>query len=337
MTHLGEMSASDTANLLALCARPGATISADEWPRLLETIHDWDAVLERADRHRVTPMMYALLKSAPPGLVPPSVAERLERSAMACAARNAALTREMLEIQAALAQHGVRALPFKGPSLANLCYPEPSLRACDDLDFFVHPGDAETAKSVLISMGYVPEMDLSPGGEQAMWRHGWGCSFSSPRGTHPVEIQTMVMPRFFRLRVDPDKASGTPALVRIDERDIPTFAIEILLVIVCAHGTWQLGSAWRTGLPISPSSCFCRDIATGPPSDCRKGSRPSTSSYASSACPSSWGEPCEDALHEEAIREGKPIIRQVLEATESFQLRSAASRVSAPATPRRTA
>lgn len=239
VTHLGDMSTSGTEDFLSLCARPGATIPADDWPRLFKTINNWDAVLDHADRHRITPLVYAQAKSAPPGLAHPNVEDRLERSAMACAARNAVLTGEMLEIQEALEQQGLRAMPFKGPALASLCYPEPSLRPCDDLDFFVHPADAAQAKSILVSMGYVATTDLSPGGELAMRKGGWGSSLTSPRGNHLVELQTMVMPRFFRFRIDPDKAFDAPARIRIGDRDIPTFPVETLLVIVCAHGTWH--------------------------------------------------------------------------------------------------
>ena len=58
------------------------------------------------------------------------------------------LAKKLLEILALLDREGVRAIPFKGPTLAVKAYGDLTLRPFSDLDIFVPPGAAEAHRPV---------------------------------------------------------------------------------------------------------------------------------------------------------------------------------------------
>ena len=72
------------------------------------------------------------------------------RARRQAAIRNAAL----VEIVALLESAGVETLVLKGAALANLVYPEPSLRTMSDLDLLVAPGNARRAEQILSGAGF---------------------------------------------------------------------------------------------------------------------------------------------------------------------------------------
>jgi hypothetical protein len=57
-------------------------------------------------------------------------------------------------------KHGIRAIPFKGPTLA-LYYQQECLREFDDLDILVTPADFNSALGILLNRGYGISSDLT--------------------------------------------------------------------------------------------------------------------------------------------------------------------------------
>ncbi|MBN1670758.1 MAG: nucleotidyltransferase family protein [Kiritimatiellae bacterium] len=202
---------------------------------------DWPAVFELAAAHQVGPLLHRW-SAAHPGALAGSVAARVERHALANAARAVFLTRRLFEILALLDAHGVQAIPFKGPVLAARLYGDVSRRRFTDLDFLVEARDMRRAKDALSAAGYRPRLDLTEAEEQAHWRAGWECALFGPDGRYSVEIDSGLAARHFGVTLDVAALKAERVELEVDGRPVRALSAENLLPILCVHGTKHL---WR--------------------------------------------------------------------------------------------
>jgi len=229
--------------LVQICARPAMNdATASRLKTVAASVTDWGLALRQANRHRTVPLLHSHLHTHCTADVAPQVMDSLRDQVLANAARCALMTARMLDIIGIFEEHGVRALPFKGPVLSVMAYGDPSLRQFDDLDFLVHPEDIRKAKRLLVEMGCVPAIDLSPAGEEALFRGAWGCGLHEPDGHYWIEINSATVPRYFRFALDPESALRESQQVMIDNRTVSTLSAEHLLLALCVHGTWH---AWE--------------------------------------------------------------------------------------------
>ncbi|GMV22175.1 MAG: hypothetical protein AMXMBFR57_21240 [Acidimicrobiia bacterium] len=142
------------AALLCACARR----RADE-QRVRDLLAaapiDWDRFLRTAAAHGVTELLFEALQ-APDLDVPRTVRDTLERKVIEATGENLKRTTELVSILRHLAGHGVRALAFKGPTLAAGVYGHLGRRVSNDLDIFVAPSDIDLVRPALRELGYVP-------------------------------------------------------------------------------------------------------------------------------------------------------------------------------------
>jgi hypothetical protein len=77
---------------------------------------------------------------------------------------------ELLAIVEAFAAGGIRALPYKGPALAESVYGNVAMRQFGDLDILVPRDQVKAAKACLRARGYAPEYPLAGAVEAAFLR-----------------------------------------------------------------------------------------------------------------------------------------------------------------------
>ena len=124
---------------------------------------DWDAVVARAEAESLTPLLRRRLRRA--GLlerVPAPARARLERQALAHAARTLLLVRMLAAVLTALARAGVRAAPLRGPALGERLYEDAAVRPCGDIDVLVDRVALARVERALGSLGW-HEVDRRPG------------------------------------------------------------------------------------------------------------------------------------------------------------------------------
>lgn len=138
---------------------------AARWADMLSARIDWDAVIQRADRHGVAPLVHSRVHAVPLARVPADVGDVLAARARVCVVSNLRLRHELGRLLAALARAGVAVMPLKGPVLADQLYPAPLLRPSSDLDVLVQPYDAAVARRVLEDLGYACRPDPEQGAE----------------------------------------------------------------------------------------------------------------------------------------------------------------------------
>ncbi len=224
--------------LLALCARTRP--SPEQQKDILSILRgemDWDYLISESLENSVTPLLQRQLLSLDSNSVPAPVQEKLKTMARSIAVRGMFLTAELLRVLDTFKQQGIRAIPYKGPVLAAQAYGDFTLREFEDLDIIVPQVDLPAAHEIVVGFGYKPKFDwiLAPDAAAALVPGEYNYR-DIPRSAM-IELHTERTLRHFP-RV-PDIAGFLPSLVevRLAERDVPTFAPEELLTLLCIHGS----------------------------------------------------------------------------------------------------
>lgn len=146
--------------LLALL-RPAAS-QAKGPPGLRIASEGWQAILELARPHGVTPLLHRALRAK--GLLaelPDGMQASLEDDRRVSALANLRNYGEFKRIAAGLARCGIRVIALKGLHLAELAYRDISLRPMGDMDILVPRAQLNEALAVLRRMDYGFDSDLT--------------------------------------------------------------------------------------------------------------------------------------------------------------------------------
>src|SRR4030081_2779641 len=147
-----------------LCALAGAELAPKRRERIANrnlAALEWSEFIRLAEYHGVLPLAARNLIELGRGL-PPEV-ERLLRSAYETnLRRNLWFAAELARIMQHFERRQLRALPYKGPVLAQSLYCDLGLRSFSDLDFLISPADFERAKQALAEIGYRPSGEFKP-------------------------------------------------------------------------------------------------------------------------------------------------------------------------------
>ncbi len=128
---------------------PEPTLAPDWQPT------QWEAVLKMARQHRLLPLLHwRLLHEHRDWDVPEDVRQRLAQAFKRATLDALAWQRELLMVQAHLAQAGIPCLALKGAYLAVHSYPHPALRPLRDLDVLVPMAQVLAAQRCLLQAGY---------------------------------------------------------------------------------------------------------------------------------------------------------------------------------------
>jgi hypothetical protein len=195
-----QSSTSEFDLLVACCADSNAE-HADRIPQILSGPLDWERLLALVDHHRVVPQTYAAL-SPFAHLIPAQPLDAL-RSRYRDNARKALwFTAELVRTLDHLESTGIKALPYKGPALAEALYGEVTQRQFCDLDILILPENVRKAKAALLDLGYKPGLNLPPSIEKSYVESGYEYSFSAARGPNLLEVQWRIVPRFYCMDLD---------------------------------------------------------------------------------------------------------------------------------------
>jgi hypothetical protein len=238
-------------HLLLACTRPHIdTAARQQIEALVRTDIDWAQVLLLAHHHRVHTLLYWRINTICPQEIPPDVRDRLRQCFHRNARRNMLLIQRLLHILDMFRAAHIAVVPYKGPVLATLAYGNLALRHAGDLDILIHEHDLAQVYALLAGQGYVSE--LTP---EQQARH-----LTKFYHFRYLDLETRVLveahwgftfhDRTFRLTL----AHLEPRLhtIILAGRQVPTFAPEDLLLLLCVHGmkhhwerlTWVCDLAW---------------------------------------------------------------------------------------------
>jgi hypothetical protein len=151
--------------------------------------------------------------------------------------RNLYLTAALLQLLHLLEEHGILAVPFKGPVLAAAVYGNLALRQCLDLDILVHDCDVLKAKDLLISHGYRPLRRWTSVEEEILLqsRHAYILVRNDEMFT--VDLHWRFADRAFASPVDLERLWEHLNQVSLSDTTVRHFAPEELLLILCVNGS----------------------------------------------------------------------------------------------------
>jgi Uncharacterised nucleotidyltransferase len=194
---------------------------------------DWEQVVALAERHGLLSVVYTQLAASD------GVSESAIRHLRTLVEQNARqglwLARLLGKIFSAFRDHGIVALPYKGPVLAAMLYGNVTLRQYSDLDILIRPADLALSRRVLAESGLTPASPLTSRQEKAQLSSGYEEVFDAAGKQNVVEIQWRVLPRFYAIDFDMEKMFTRARKVSIAGQDLQTLSTEDLLLVLCAH------------------------------------------------------------------------------------------------------
>ena len=153
---------------------------------------------------------------------------------------NFVLTGELLTLLRLFEKQGIRAVPFKGLTLAAFAYGDLGLRDIGDLDLLVRKRDIPRARELLIAQGYQPMFALNRVQEAAYLRSLCQLPFVCAEPPGMVELHTKIMPREFSFPLDFARLWDRRTSISLGGQEVPSFSPEDLLLVLCAHGAKHL-------------------------------------------------------------------------------------------------
>lgn len=223
--------------LLLLCLRLNIDKNLRNRIKYLSKIVDWDYLVQKADQHKVIPLLYRNINSQIPEDVPTHILLNLRNIFSQNAKKNLFMLGEMLTILDLFDQNGIFAMPYKGLSLALLVYGNIALRQFGDLDIFINQENVIKAKKILISYGYKPYLTLSFAKEKKFIESQHDLQFFNSEKNIILELHWNVSSLFLYLPISEDRFLDMENLdhFNINNKSIVTFSPEDMFLILCIH------------------------------------------------------------------------------------------------------
>ncbi|MBI3478710.1 MAG: nucleotidyltransferase family protein [Acidobacteria bacterium] len=225
-----------------LCACAGVELTAERIARLAHWNGagiDWPEFLRLAEHHGVLPLVARNLTAHAQGL-PADVDQSLRSEFAKNLRRNLWFASELARISEHFAQKDLRAIPYKGPMLAESVYGDIALRNFGDLDFLISSSDFERGKQALAEFGYRPSKPLSPAVERYWLRNGYECSFDGAAGKYLIELQWGLLPHFYAVDLRTDDLLARSGSMMFSGREVAALSPEDSLLVLCLHAAKHL-------------------------------------------------------------------------------------------------
>jgi hypothetical protein len=197
---------------------------------------NWSEFLACSIQHKLTPAVYKAIQFLDADLLEQDQRNVLAEVANIQSKNNLMFLSEMLRLQRLFVGSKIPAIPFKGPALAWLAYPNFAQRSCVDLDFVVPQRYIPEVVALLKAAGFIP---LFPSREAEAGEDGPapGQYAFAPggKGSH-VEFHTERTLRYFSQPLNLEEMNSRLVSMEIGGETVRTFSVEDLLVMLCVHG-----------------------------------------------------------------------------------------------------
>lgn len=230
-----ESAATPETRLLLRALAPAGEAAAVA--TLLDDDIDWAWLVETAEAHGVTVLLFRRLLERAPKQMPPEILAAATVHGKRQDERNRALCAELLRVIAALEAGGVAVIPFKGPVLAERAYGDLARRRFRDLDFLIKADDAVIARRVLGTLGYDVRNSLSPAQDAASRRYAGQEIFFRRGGHAPLEPHWALAPHTLALDLDYVGLWQRAEMIEFAGQRVRGLRDEDLMLTVCLHGS----------------------------------------------------------------------------------------------------
>jgi Uncharacterised nucleotidyltransferase len=225
-----------------LCVLAGKSLSPERIDRIVHWNRSaiaWGRFFRLAERHGVLPLVARNLVEHVPGL-PVEIEQSLRSAYEANLRRSLWFSAELTRVLQHFERMQVRAIPYKGPVLAQTAYGDAGLRSFSDLDFLIAPTDFERAKRALAEIRYVPSAEIPPAVERLWLRTGYERSFDSAAGKNLVELQWALLPHFYAVDLQVEDLLARAGRMVAGGSEVPCLSPEDSLLALCLHAAKHL-------------------------------------------------------------------------------------------------
>jgi len=236
-----EECAPETELLLRCSLPPSISRDGVRIRTLLREELSWEQILDLGGRHSILSVLLRHVEATPDHRVPEAIVDQLRSQAQSRTVRNLQYAEELHDIVRTFENRSIRALPFKGPVLAEYVYGDLSLRAFGDLDILVHRADVSAAVDALEDCGYewveaAPRLDDSPllGGPLT---RPMVCEYELERGNHTVEIRWRVGESELPFGIEFETMWERHDTAQVAGVALPVLEPEDRILVLAYHGT----------------------------------------------------------------------------------------------------
>ena len=197
---------------------------------------NWEVLLESADSHGISPLLYWHLREQISQTRPAAPVQLLKARFENNAHRNLFLTGELLKVLNAFEKANIRVLAYKGPVQAILLYGNVALREISDLDLLVEAATFTAARKLLLGIGFRPARTLTPKQEASRLRSDCEYEFVGLDGTVCLDLHWNIAPPHMGQWFYFDDLWERRGTLLLGGRSLATFSAEDLVVILAVHG-----------------------------------------------------------------------------------------------------
>ena len=239
-----------------LCALAAANLSPERRARIASwnlSSLDWPKFISQGEHHGVLPLaarnLLEIDSAAPTPRLPQEIARQLQSAYDANLRRNLWFASEMLRILDHFDSKQLRAIPYKGPVLAQSAYGDLALRRFSDLDFLIASADFKRAKQAVSEIGYHPSTEITAPVERYWLRKGNERMFDGPAGKYLLELQWAILPHFYAVGSANDLRASDLSVgnlmarahrTTVADREVPCLSAEDNLLVLCLHAAKHL-------------------------------------------------------------------------------------------------
>lgn len=230
--------------LLSACRVFLGTEEPERLEGLLGQGPDWDRLLALASRHGVMPLLYRSIGRLNSQVVPQDWMARLRARYMQNAARNIRMTGELLRILNILKEAGIKAIPLKGPILAQTLYSDVAIRQFSDLDILVACKYLDKALIALEKKGYKiiddQRNEKSQKKRTALMKQIHHCVLTNESSGTYIELHWQFSPKIFRLNTKEDAVWNRAKTDFVLGKEVLCLSNEDNFLFLCQHGARHL-------------------------------------------------------------------------------------------------
>jgi hypothetical protein len=198
---------------------------------------DWKNLLQIAQDHRVTSLVYRSLQDYSFNAVPPEILAELTAYVGKRTRQSFLLTKELLSILKTLEKEQILAVPFKGVCLAALAYGNTTYRNFSDLDILVHRADVTKAIEILLNNRYRYRYHLTPTEIAERWEQHHEWDLIKDNGLVSLDLHWGFTQRLIYFPLDLKDLESRLEPINIAGQNVLSLSATDTLLILCINGS----------------------------------------------------------------------------------------------------
>jgi len=197
-----------------------------------------DDTITTISRHGLISLVYHTLRDLSTDInIPPTLLSKLQAKYKLIAQKNMLLSAELIKILNLLNKHNIKAIPFKGPTLAQLAYGDITLRVFGDLDILVEQNQIYDAGVILTKYNYICDVDINFLQNIKLLNISSDLGFRHQTNKTYIELHW----KLFRKKLSIDfidlNIFTNYTTLNINKHQLQTLEINTLLIYLCIHGS----------------------------------------------------------------------------------------------------